>query len=964
MAEQQRRLIDANRREIEEREARPPRVENAAARLAALRNEVLLEEREMARLNAIQREAREACTQRVAAEKQLYDLQNSFSSQEEQLRNAASRIDSLKTQLDLLYRRRLSAMNAARAQQKRLNAQNAQNRSLKNDEASRPNNSNDSGVSRPRASVEPFQIARPTVVVTKEEKRRIDSTVVPPAPPLPPSQIVRNILSPSKDLTDRVVFRKSISDEQIRREESPSPPKDPYPSPMCSLERATLLVQKSEANITSSVPVASVTDVISANARASPIPPPVNTPSSVITTTSIGNVAQQSKRGTNMHQLWNEAKILDEEAALAVSVIERSPPRGEDSGRVAMADQISIRPDTLRAAKRRSWAQQETSLDEAEYIRKILCEQQKKGRTHLNLDSHLENLLSHSSIPEVIEEKSEPADPIKTCAEVNEELPSTSIDDGTKEESPLAEPKVDIESPVEETLPEKQSSPEANSPSDSLEPFFSEIIYDSMKLIKPPPEKVVDWNFFQGILRPSGVKKPRRHIVFDPLALLLDAALEGEMDLVRASAAKTCAEVNEELPSTSIDDGTKEESPLAEPKVDIESPVEETLPEKQSSPEANSPSDSLEPFFSEIIYDSMKLIKPPPEKGILRPSGVKKPRRHIVFDPLALLLDAALEGEMDLVRASAAQMPDLSASNDEGITALHNAICAGHYEIVRFLVESLANVNAQDSDGWTPLHCAASCNNLPMVKLLVESGACIFAQTLSDLETPIEKCEEDEDGYEGCQLYLHAAHINAGVVNDAKDSDGWTPLHCAASCNNLPMVKLLVESGACIFAQTLSDLETPIEKCEEDEDGYEGCQLYLHAAHINAGVVNDAKMYAAYSYEKVRDDELTFEKGECLKVIERDGDERAWWLCERFAVGDEPLQRGLVPRNYLALYPSLLDRPNDFITFELPIRCVISRDEDNANARFDDKNGNNNMLKADILEKVLIDEQPPALSVP
>lgn len=40
-------------------------------------------------------------------------------------------------------------------------------------------------------------------------------------------------------------------------------------------------------------------------------------------------------------------------------------------------------------------------------------------------------------------------------------------------------------------------------------------------------------------------------------------------------------------------------------------------------------------------------------------------------------------------------MPDLSASNDEGITALHNAICAGHYEIVRFLVESLANVNAQ-----------------------------------------------------------------------------------------------------------------------------------------------------------------------------------------------------------------------------------------------------------------------------
>lgn len=41
------------------------------------------------------------------------------------------------------------------------------------------------------------------------------------------------------------------------------------------------------------------------------------------------------------------------------------------------------------------------------------------------------------------------------------------------------------------------------------------------------------------------------------------------------------------------------------------------------------------------------------------------------------------------------QMSNLSACNDEGITALHNAICAGHYEIVRYLIESHADVNAQ-----------------------------------------------------------------------------------------------------------------------------------------------------------------------------------------------------------------------------------------------------------------------------
>ena len=61
-----------------------------------------------------------------------------------------------------------------------------------------------------------------------------------------------------------------------------------------------------------------------------------------------------------------------------------------------------------------------------------------------------------------------------------------------------------------------------------------------------------------------------------------------------------------------------------------------------------------------------------------------------------------------------------------------------------------------------------------------------------------------------------------------------TPLHCAASCNNLPMVKLLVEHGACIFATTISDHETAAEKCEEDEDGFDGCSEYLYSKYIRA----------------------------------------------------------------------------------------------------------------------------------
>ena len=46
------------------------------------------------------------------------------------------------------------------------------------------------------------------------------------------------------------------------------------------------------------------------------------------------------------------------------------------------------------------------------------------------------------------------------------------------------------------------------------------------------------------------------------------------------------------------------------------------------------------------------------------------------------------------------QVPNPSASNDESITALHNATCAGHFDIVQYLVEIGCDVNAQDNDGW------------------------------------------------------------------------------------------------------------------------------------------------------------------------------------------------------------------------------------------------------------------------
>lgn len=105
------------------------------------------------------------------------------------------------------------------------------------------------------------------------------------------------------------------------------------------------------------------------------------------------------------------------------------------------------------------------------------------------------------------------------------------------------------------------------------------------------------------------------------------------------------------------------------------------------------------------------------QKTSMSDSTKTKLNRRVSFDPLALLLDASLEGELELVQKTASQVrailfgslfiqcinfdapiynriepfhvycykqvPNPSAANDEGITALHNAICAGHFDIVK-----------------------------------------------------------------------------------------------------------------------------------------------------------------------------------------------------------------------------------------------------------------------------------------
>ncbi|XP_062432990.1 apoptosis-stimulating of p53 protein 1 isoform X5 [Rhea pennata] len=234
----------------------------------------------------------------------------------------------------------------------------------------------------------------------------------------------------------------------------------------------------------------------------------------------------------------------------------------------------------------------------------------------------------------------------------------------------------------------------------------------------------------------------------------------------------------DEPPPSSDANDNELPSPATEELISTETTnqTSETTEDNNNNPAivpAVEPSSTPTPEVSSPVEEEAPLppAVPPPLPATKR-TNLKKPNSErtghglrVKFNPLALLLDASLEGEFDLVQRIIYEVDDPSKPNDEGITPLHNAVCAGHHHIVKFLLDFGVNVNAADSDGWTPLHCAASCNSVHLCKLLVESGAAIFASTISDIETAADKCEEMEEGYIQCSQFLYGVQEKLGVMN-------------------------------------------------------------------------------------------------------------------------------------------------------------------------------------------------------
>ncbi|ESO05184.1 hypothetical protein HELRODRAFT_111186 [Helobdella robusta] len=110
------------------------------------------------------------------------------------------------------------------------------------------------------------------------------------------------------------------------------------------------------------------------------------------------------------------------------------------------------------------------------------------------------------------------------------------------------------------------------------------------------------------------------------------------------------------------------------------------------------------------------------------------------------------------------QVTDPDRGNDNGMTALHVAVCGLHVDVVKFLLQYGCNVNAVNNDNWTPLHYAALNSRKDLVEMLVEHGSCVYALT-SDHQTPHDKCQPNEECAKVLKDYEHQlGHVNNGLV--------------------------------------------------------------------------------------------------------------------------------------------------------------------------------------------------------
>ncbi|GLJ12293.1 hypothetical protein SUGI_0188180 [Cryptomeria japonica] len=152
---------------------------------------------------------------------------------------------------------------------------------------------------------------------------------------------------------------------------------------------------------------------------------------------------------------------------------------------------------------------------------------------------------------------------------------------------------------------------------------------------------------------------------------------------------------------------------------------------------------------------------------------------------------AAYHGDLyhlkNLIRAG----EDPARADYDGRTALHLAASKGYEEITLFLIQAGADVNSIDKFGNTPLLEAVKGGHDRVASLLAENKASLILEDAGNFLCKVVASGNAE--------FLKRLLAN-GIDPNSKDYNYRTPLHMAAAEGLHLLAKILLDSGASVFA--------------------------------------------------------------------------------------------------------------------------------------------------------------------
>ncbi|KAL6634308.1 hypothetical protein ACP70R_026979 [Stipagrostis hirtigluma subsp. patula] len=202
------------------------------------------------------------------------------------------------------------------------------------------------------------------------------------------------------------------------------------------------------------------------------------------------------------------------------------------------------------------------------------------------------------------------------------------------------------------------------------------------------------------------------------------------------------------------------------------------------------------PFFKGLLLELDK------SKGRLREAAEAATAADGVR-PLHMAVDGAAADKLEVCRYLVEELRvDVNAVDNLGRTPLF-FMALGKAVVLKYLLDHGANPNIADHEGLSPLHCAAEIGDCEMVELLLAKGAYIDA--LADRGTPLYIAAKK--GQAGTMKILldHNADCNKICKKCEQLDISLTPLFSAISAASLECVKLLVEAGADVNLDCISN---------------------------------------------------------------------------------------------------------------------------------------------------------------